>query len=158
MLGRFAFTAYGFGRRRDPARRSAAGRALRLDAGAEQGHTEVRMRPVLRIYLAMMLSLLLVLTGQSVAESRGIGMAQGQMEICTGTGPVMIYVDAQGQPTKAPHYCPDYALTLLSALAVADITAPYAPSVVAMQAVTGRAQVLTAVVFRALARAPPILI
>lgn len=129
-----------------------------LEAVAKQDHTDPEMNAVARIYLALTLSLVLVLTGQSLAQSRGVTMAQGQMEICTGTGPVMVYVDADGQPTQAPHYCPDFALTLLSALAVADITAPRGPDGVPVHDASGHAQVLTAVVLRASARAPPVLI
>lgn len=129
-----------------------------LEAVAKQDHTKPEMKAVVRIFLALTLSLVLVLTGQSLAQSRGVTMAQGQVEICTGSGPVMVYVDADGQPTQAPHYCPDFALTLLSALAVADITAPRAPDGVRMHAARGHAQVLTAVALRASARAPPALI
>nr|WP_251134554.1 hypothetical protein [Falsiruegeria litorea] len=102
--------------------------------------------------------MVLALTAQGLAQSRGVSMAQGQIEICTGTGPVMVYVDADGQPTQAPHYCPDFALTLLSALGVADITAPRGPAGMPVHGAKGYAQVPTAVVLRASARAPPALI
>ncbi|MEY8842253.1 hypothetical protein AB9K41_24760, partial [Cribrihabitans sp. XS_ASV171] len=65
---------------------------------------------------ALTLALLLALTGQGLAQSRGMSAAVGQMTLCTGTGPVVVYVDDQGQPTKAPHYCPDFALALMAAL------------------------------------------
>jgi hypothetical protein len=136
--------------------RSRAGFAL--EAVYKQDHTDPEMTAVVRIYLAVMLSMVLALTGQSLAQSRGVSIAQGQMEICTGTGPVMVYVDADGQPTQAPHYCPDFALTLLSALVVADITAPRAPDGVRVHDASGQAQVLTTVALRASARAPPVLI
>ena len=58
------------------------------------------------------LALTLALTGQSMANARGASAASGQMVICTGTGPQIIYVDAEGQPTSAPHICPDAALEL----------------------------------------------
>ncbi len=143
---------------------SGDGAAIRSRAGfaledvKKRDHTNPEMKAVVRIYLAVTLSLVLVLTGQSLAQSRGVTMAQGQMEICTGTGPVMVYVDAEGQPTQAPHYCPDFALTLLSALGVADITAPRAPAGMPVHGAKGRAQVTTAVMLRATARAPPALI
>lgn len=34
-------------------------------------------------------------------------MAVGQMVICTGFGATVLYTDADGQPTSAPHLCPD---------------------------------------------------
>ncbi len=80
-----------------------------------------------RRFLPFLLSLLVILTGQSVAESRGIDRAVGQMVLCTGTGPVVVYMDADGQPTQAPHYCPDYALALLGAVHQAQADIPPAP-------------------------------
>jgi len=62
------------------------------------------------------LALLLVATGQGVAIARGMPGPAGQMVICTGTGPVMIIVDATGQPTGHAQYCPEAAQSLLHAL------------------------------------------
>ena len=64
--------------------------------------------PILSILLALMLAL----TGQSMAVARGASAATGQMVLCTGSGPVAIYVDTQGKPTSAPHICPDSALNV----------------------------------------------
>ncbi|WP_245222580.1 hypothetical protein [Ruegeria sp. HKCCSP351] len=87
----------------------------------------VRMRPVVTRFLPYALSLLLVLTGQGLAMSRGMDKAVGQMVLCTGTGPVVVYMDENGQPTAPPHYCPDYAISLLGAVAVAQPALPAAP-------------------------------
>lgn len=87
----------------------------------------VRMRPVVTRFLPYALSLLLVLTGQGLAMSRGMDNAVGQMVLCTGTGPVVVYMDENGQPTAPPHYCPDYAISLLGAVAVAQPVLPAAP-------------------------------
>jgi hypothetical protein len=38
------------------------------------------------------------------------------MVICTGAGPVTVYTDANGQPTSAPHVCPDCLNTMLATL------------------------------------------
>lgn len=73
------------------------------------------MKPILRTYLAITLSLILVLTGQSMAVARGKPDPSGQMVICTGTGPVMISVDARGNPAGPTHICPDAALSLIQA-------------------------------------------
>ncbi|WP_170417933.1 hypothetical protein [Ruegeria atlantica] len=85
------------------------------------------MKPVLNRFLPFALSLLVVLTGQGVAASRGLDRAVGHMVLCTGTGPVVVYMDAEGQPTRAPHFCPDYALTLLGAVIIAEPSLPVAP-------------------------------
>ncbi|NOC84306.1 hypothetical protein [Ruegeria sp. HKCCD6428] len=85
------------------------------------------MRPAITRFLPYVLSLLLVLTGQGLAVSRGMDRAVGQMVLCTGTGPVVVYMDENGQPTAPPHYCPDYALSLMGAVAVALPPMPMAP-------------------------------
>ena len=78
----------------------------------------------LRSLSALVLALMLALTGQSMAVARGASAAMGQMVLCTGAGPVAIYVDAQGKPTSAPHICPDSALNVAMADAVALVAAP----------------------------------
>lgn len=71
------------------------------------------MTTPLRTYLALLLSLMLVVTSHSMAVARGMPGPAGQMVICTGTGPVMISVDEDGQPTGPAHICPDAALSLI---------------------------------------------
>ncbi|WP_254437997.1 hypothetical protein [Ruegeria arenilitoris] len=85
------------------------------------------MKAALNRFLPIALSLLVFLTGQGVAASRGMDRAVGQMVLCTGSGPAVVYMDAEGQPTHPPHFCPDYALTLLGAIAVASPGLPEAP-------------------------------
>ncbi len=68
----------------------------------------------LRFPLALMLSLLMALTGYGLATARGASGAVDQVELCIGGGPVMVYLDENGQPVAPPHYCPDGALTLLA--------------------------------------------
>lgn len=67
--------------------------------------------------LTPLLVALMVLTSASLAVARAAPDATGQMVLCTGTGPVVVHVDANGDPTGAPHYCPDCAMTLLAAIA-----------------------------------------
>lgn len=62
---------------------------------------------------ALLLALVLAFTGQGMAVARGAPGPDGSMVICTGTGPVMIYLDADGTPTSPPHLCPDCAMSLL---------------------------------------------
>lgn len=64
-------------------------------------------------FIAALMIAVIALTAQSAAHARAMSDAGGQMIICTGAGPVMVYMDEDGQPTEAPHICPDYALSLL---------------------------------------------
>jgi len=97
-----------------------------------------------------------MLTGQGVANSRGVDDVAGQMGLCTGTGPVVVYTDADGQPTRPPHYCPDYAMSLLGALHPADLPQPEAPAY--SRAVPDRVlySLISPAVPFAAARAPPV--
>ncbi|WP_371226244.1 hypothetical protein [Roseovarius sp. 2305UL8-3] len=79
----------------------------------------------LRIFVAVALSVMLVFTSHSMAVARGMPGPDGQMVICTGQGPVMVSVDATGNPVGPPHICPDATLSLLNtALVTAAHTAP----------------------------------
>jgi hypothetical protein len=79
---------------------------------------------LLRTYLAAILSAALVLAAFGGASARMMRSATGQMVICTGTGPAVIYVDDAGQPAKPPHPCPDcISLTLETGL-VPSCSAP----------------------------------
>ncbi|MRU16279.1 hypothetical protein FDP25_12625 [Roseovarius sp. A21] len=70
----------------------------------------------MRTYLGFALALLLALTSQTMAVARGAPAPVGQAVLCTGTGPVTVLVDADGQPTGQVHICPDCALGLFNAL------------------------------------------
>ena len=65
--------------------------------------------------LGAIMALLLVLTGQSMAIARGMPGPTGMIELCTGTGPVMVPVDEHGQPVGPAHICPDAATALFAA-------------------------------------------
>ena len=67
--------------------------------------------------IAILMVAVLVLTGHSMAIARGMPVAAGLMELCTGTGPVMVAVDAEGNPTGHTHICPEFSLSLLDAVA-----------------------------------------
>jgi len=84
------------------------------------------MRLILRPYFAFALVALLTLTGQSMVVARGASAATGQIVICTGTGPVTVSVDAEGQPKGPVHICPDCMATALMALPVQalDVVSP----------------------------------
>lgn len=71
--------------------------------------------------LPWLLSLLIALTGQAAAVAHAAPGPSGQIELCTGSGPVMVYVDANGTPVGDPVYCPDFALSLILALDLAPV-------------------------------------
>ncbi|MEP3948094.1 hypothetical protein [Ascidiaceihabitans sp.] len=62
---------------------------------------------VIRPLFALCLALVISFTGQSMAVARGANDATGKMVLCTGSGEKLVYMDAQGNPTSAPHLCPD---------------------------------------------------
>lgn len=106
--------------------------------------------------LALMLSLLFALTGQSMASVRGMSAATGQMVLCVGSGSVTVYTDKAGQPTSAPHICPECLPSLVavtvppSALqGVAEVSFPVT--------VTAQARVVALAVLRHYSvRGPPV--
>ena len=68
-----------------------------------------------------MLSLVLVLTAQSMAIARGANTgATDQIVICSGGASVTVYVDETGTPVDPPHICPDCMLHLLGAVLTHD--------------------------------------
>lgn len=64
-------------------------------------------------FIAICLAVVLVLTGQSMVAARGAANATGKMVLCVGTQSVVVYMDEQGQPAQAPHFCPDCTLSLM---------------------------------------------
>ncbi|WP_299164643.1 hypothetical protein [uncultured Tateyamaria sp.] len=82
--------------------------------------------PMMRACLSILLSLMLLVTSHSMAVARGADRAVDRIVICTGTTVSAIYVDADGQPTQAPHLCPDCALHSTDALtpSAISLTAP----------------------------------
>ena len=59
---------------------------------------------------------MLLVTAQSMALARGASVAVDEIILCTGSGPVMISVDANGDPTGESHICPEFTLSLIVAL------------------------------------------
>ncbi|MEM7318819.1 MAG: hypothetical protein AAF408_07330 [Pseudomonadota bacterium] len=108
-----------------------------------------------RIPVAIALSLLVMLTGQAMAQARGMDMAVGQIVICSGTGPVIIFVDETGQPTQAPQYCPDYVIGVLGAVALPEAALTDAPGTGDASPGPEPATLWWADPFAILARAPP---
>ncbi len=93
---------------------------LRLHAFVRRAYTTADMALTLRTFAGFGLVLLLLLTSLGMAVARGAPGASGRIELCTGTGPVMVDVDENGVPVGPPYICPDYALTLLAHVAAPD--------------------------------------
>lgn len=99
---------------------------------------------------------MIVLTGQAVAVARAAPGPAGQMELCTGNGPVMVYVDNSGAPVSPPHLCPEFALGLLLAVAQPSQFAQKVDVARRLPAVRADLQNTELQLPRMLARAPPV--
>ncbi|MBT8152617.1 hypothetical protein KMP13_01635 [Epibacterium ulvae] len=83
------------------------------------------MTRVWQIGLVCVLACTLILQGQSAAARVTMTDAAGQIVICTGTGPMTVYVDADGQPVDAPVPCPDcLILSVVALLTSAQVVSP----------------------------------
>ncbi|WP_254447881.1 hypothetical protein [Ruegeria arenilitoris] len=107
------------------------------------------------IFLPIALSVLIGLAGVAMAMSRGLDRTAAQIVLCTGTGPVVVYVDDQGQPTRPPHYCPDYSLTLLAALFAEFPLLPGPPARSGGEPERGVSSLIASAIPLRPARAPP---
>ncbi|MCO0635445.1 hypothetical protein M8745_05650 [Lutimaribacter sp. EGI FJ00014] len=63
----------------------------------------------------VLVALVLVLTGQSMAIARGTPGPSGEIVLCTGSGPISVLVDENGQPVGRAHICPDCAFAFFAA-------------------------------------------
>lgn len=118
----------------------------------------MRQMAYLRRYLSGFLVLALILTGQAMAMARGKSMPVGYAEYCISQNPVMVPVDAEGNPTDPPQFCPDASLCLFNHVAV---TTPGPWAVHGAVSKIGAHHDLGAHVIRpvvATARAPPVLL
>lgn len=70
------------------------------------------MNMVGRLCTAMLLALSLALTGYGAGFARGQAPAVGEIVICRGLTTVTLPADSEGQPTSAPHLCPDGVMAL----------------------------------------------
>jgi len=114
------------------------------------------MYMVLRPSLAFALALMLALTGQSMAVARGSTDVAGQMVLCTGTGPVTVYMDADGQPVPPPHHCPDCVVGLAEVIVPSDVVAAWVAGLVRTQSMRAALVAAPNRVWRAVARGPPL--
>lgn len=70
---------------------------------------------MIRTLTSAVLLLAMVLTSAAMAVARSSqDVASGTMVLCTGTGPISVQVDADGQPIGPVHFCPDCALAFFA--------------------------------------------
>ena len=69
-----------------------------------------------RALMSTLLSIMLVISCHGFAMARGSDPAVDRMVICIGATAQVVYVDADGRPTAAPHLCPDCTLHTFDAV------------------------------------------
>lgn len=116
------------------------------------------MSSLFRHITSLGLALLIGFTSVQFAAARGQSPAVGTMEICTGTGPVHILVDANGEPTGAVMICPDYALAFFADVWQEAAQAPWTAHWSELSVPQSSARAVGAVVLSAQARGPPSLV
>jgi len=72
------------------------------------------MMRFLRDTCGMVLATLIVITALHVGAARGQAQVAGSIVLCTGSGPVIVTVDADGQPTGHAKTCPDCVMSILA--------------------------------------------
>jgi hypothetical protein len=65
--------------------------------------------------LSIVLTLLVAVTAIHAGAMRGQAKAAGLIVLCTGSGPVSVAVDADGQPVGSTHVCPDCVMSVIAA-------------------------------------------
>ncbi len=109
----------------------------------------------LRSYLTLFLVLAVTLTAHSAGALQGMRDATGQIVICSGSGPLVIYVDSNGQPARAPHDCPDCITLGLDALAPFQQPSHVAPEPMRRVDQPKQIRVHSRMPLQACARSPP---
>ena len=109
----------------------------------------------LRSLSALVLALMLALTGQSMAAARGASDATGQMVLCIGTESVVVYMDEAGAPTQAPHFCPDCTMMALTPVISDKVNAPLHMVIIPFTSMAYVAAKADIIPHAYLSRAPP---
>ncbi|MEL6643194.1 MAG: hypothetical protein AAFQ79_04605 [Pseudomonadota bacterium] len=101
---------------------------------------------------------LIALTSVAFGAARGQTDATGRMVICSAHGVVVVYLDAQGNQTAPPHFCPDCVMTALSAVVSAGsaVQTPWQVRPAELSDLV-LAKALQTALYRPGARAPPAL-
>ncbi|PTQ75638.1 hypothetical protein [Celeribacter persicus] len=112
---------------------------------------------ITRTIKAVLVAFLLIVTSQSMAVARGtMRDASGAVVLCTGTGPITVLTDADGQPIGPSHICPDCALSVIAGLADAFDLQPPTQQVLRFTPLSFAAEGHDTLPPRACARAPPL--
>jgi hypothetical protein len=72
---------------------------------------------MLRRLALVALAGVIALTAAAFAVARGQGMVAGYAEICAGSGPVMVALNAEGNPVGPAQLCPEAAFFVIGGVA-----------------------------------------
>lgn len=73
------------------------------------------MNRTIRITVSALVIVVMAMTAQLAAQMRTAPSATGMtMVLCTGSGPLVVQMDADGQPIDPSHVCPDCAFALFA--------------------------------------------
>ncbi|PVA11278.1 hypothetical protein DC366_05930 [Pelagivirga sediminicola] len=111
-------------------------------------------RPV-RTITAASLTLILLLTGQAMAQLRAAPGPTGAMILCTGTGPVRVLTGEDGAPVDAPHVCPDCLMAALAGILPQSLLTERVPRMARMRAWHREGACPVRPAIRPSARSPP---
>lgn len=109
-----------------------------------------------RYSIAALLAALITLTGLSLASGRGMSRAAGQIVLCTGQGPIAVWVDADGQPVDRTALCPDQTLALLGALDIPAAETGFQPLATAFVTCFANSRFATSTAVEPRGRSPPV--
>ncbi|MFN6977981.1 MAG: hypothetical protein ACK4OP_07650 [Gemmobacter sp.] len=70
------------------------------------------------------LALILAVTSVAFAVARGTPLPAAMVELCSGSGPVMIVLDSEGRPSGPAHLCPDGAIFVAAGEAPPAVVRP----------------------------------
>ncbi|MEM6758643.1 MAG: hypothetical protein AAF601_04110 [Pseudomonadota bacterium] len=65
-----------------------------------------------RVMVSVLMAVMLVATSIGAASARGAAPVADSIVICSGHGVELVYLDADGNETRAPHLCPDCLMHL----------------------------------------------
>ncbi|PID36142.1 MAG: hypothetical protein CR993_06375 [Rhodobacterales bacterium] len=111
-----------------------------------------------RFVFAYVLSLVLALTGFTLAEARGANHDIGMdMVICTGVGMKVLTIGPDGQPVEKVELCPEGVSIFAAAFSLPDLPEPSVTLLTSLPVPVGSARIGREVVSPS-ARGPPALI
>ncbi|WP_417259531.1 hypothetical protein [Celeribacter sp.] len=111
----------------------------------------------LRPLIAVVFAVLLFATSQTMAVTRGtMRDATGAVVLCTGTGPITVLIDDDGQPVGPPKICPDCAMSVFADAGSAFVLSAPQSRVTPLRADQSVTLRRTAQTLTPLARGPPV--